>query len=166
MILFLFLMVICGCSGSTSGGMKTVRALVLAKNTLNEFRRLVNPQAIIPIRLNGKALSFNIVQRLLAFSFLYIFIIFFSWGVFVIAGMPVIEACIKAGANRFRPVLMTALTTMLALAPMAFFPGSSSRFTSPIGLVVFGGLASATLITLVFIPVLYSLFHGKERRSE
>jgi HAE1 family hydrophobic/amphiphilic exporter-1 len=78
-------------------------------------------------------------------------------------GMGVGEACIKAGANRFRPVLMTALTTMLGLAPMAFFPGSSSRITSPIGLVVFGGLASATFITLFFIPVLYSVFHGKER---
>jgi HAE1 family hydrophobic/amphiphilic exporter-1 len=58
---------------------------------------------------------------------------------------------------------MTALTTMLGLAPMAFFPGSSSRITSPIGLVVFGGLASATFITLFFIPVLYSLFHGKQK---
>jgi HAE1 family hydrophobic/amphiphilic exporter-1 len=74
-------------------------------------------------------------------------------------GKSVIEACLEAGGSRFRPVLMTALTTMLGLAPMAFFPGTSSRITSPIGLVVFGGLASATVITLVFIPVLYSLVH-------
>lgn len=91
-IVFLFLMVICGCSGSTSGGMKTVRALILAKNTFSEFGRLLNPHAIIPIRLNGSALSFEIVQRLLAFAFLYIFIIVFSWGVFVVAGVPFIEA--------------------------------------------------------------------------
>ena len=77
-------------------------------------------------------------------------------------GKSVMEACLEAGGNRFRPVLMTALTTMLGLAPMAFFPGSSSRITSPIGLVVFGGLASATVITLVFIPVLYSLVHNKK----
>jgi len=92
LILFLFLMMICGCSGSTSGGMKTVRALVLAKNTFGEFGRLLNPLAIIPIRLNGRALSFEVVQRLLAFAFLYIFIIVFSWGVFVLAGMPFVEA--------------------------------------------------------------------------
>ena len=91
-ILFLFLMIICGCSGSTSGGMKTVRALVLAKNTFGEFGRLLNPRAIIPIRLNGRVLSFEVVQRLLAFAFLYIFIIVFSWGVFVVAGMPFVEA--------------------------------------------------------------------------
>jgi len=92
LILFLFLMVVCGCSGSTSGGMKTVRALVLAKNTFGEFGRLLHPRAIIPIRLNGHALSFEVVQRLLAFAFLYIFIILFSWGVFVLAGVPFVEA--------------------------------------------------------------------------
>jgi len=91
-ILFLFLMVICGCSGSTSGGLKTVRALVLAKNTFNEFGRLLHPRAIIPIRLNDRALSFEVVQRLLAFAFLYIFIIVFSWGVLVLAGVPFAEA--------------------------------------------------------------------------
>ena len=92
LILFLILMVICGCSGSTSGGLKTVRALVLAKNIFGEFGRLLNPRAIIPIRLNSHALSFETVQRLLAFSFLYIFIIVFSWGIFILAGMPFVEA--------------------------------------------------------------------------
>jgi HAE1 family hydrophobic/amphiphilic exporter-1 len=80
-------------------------------------------------------------------------------------GMSVGEACLKAGANRFRPVLMTALTTMLALAPMAFFPGRSAAVSSPIGLAIFGGLTSATVITLIFIPVLYSLFHGKGKEQ-
>jgi HAE1 family hydrophobic/amphiphilic exporter-1 len=78
-------------------------------------------------------------------------------------GKGVMEACLEAGGSRFRPVLMTAMTTMLGLAPMAFFPGNSSEITSPIGLVVFGGLASATVITLIFIPVLYSLFHNKKK---
>jgi HAE1 family hydrophobic/amphiphilic exporter-1 len=81
-------------------------------------------------------------------------------------GMGVMEACLEAGADRFRPVVMTALTTMLALAPMAFFPGDSSMITAPIGLVVFGGLASATVITLVFIPVLYSLFYNKTKEKK
>ena len=83
-------------------------------------------------------------------------------------GAPLIEACLAAGASRFRPVLMTALTTMLGLAPMAFFPGKSSMMTAPIGLAVFGGLASATLITLFFIPVMYSLLNRdkKEYKNE
>ena len=80
-------------------------------------------------------------------------------------GMGVLDACLQAGSSRFRPVLMTALTTMLGLAPMAFFPGKSSMMTSPIGLAVFGGLASATLITLFFIPVLYSLVNKQEKEQ-
>jgi HAE1 family hydrophobic/amphiphilic exporter-1 len=78
-------------------------------------------------------------------------------------GMPLMKACLEAGSSRFRPVLMTALTTMLGLAPMAFFPGKSSMMTSPIGLAVFGGLASATIITLFFIPVMYSLINSEKK---
>jgi HAE1 family hydrophobic/amphiphilic exporter-1 len=83
-------------------------------------------------------------------------------------GMNVMDACLRAGVVRFRPVLMTALTTMLGLAPMAFFPGKSSGMTAPIGLAVFGGLASATLITLFFAPVMYSLINAnhKEIKNE
>ncbi|MHB9292527.1 putative hydrophobic/amphiphilic exporter-1 (mainly G- bacteria), HAE1 family [Hollandina sp. SP2] len=81
-------------------------------------------------------------------------------------GMSLMKACLEAGKSRFRPVLMTALTTMLGLAPMAFFPGKSSMMTAPIGLAVFGGLASATVITLFFIPVMYSLIHGNKKESK
>ena len=76
-------------------------------------------------------------------------------------GMPVKEACIKAGEARLRPVLMTALTTILGLIPLAFFPGQSAGFIQPIGLTVIGGLLSSTFITLFFIPVLYSVINGK-----
>ncbi|MCL2600236.1 MAG: efflux RND transporter permease subunit [Treponema sp.] len=79
-------------------------------------------------------------------------------------GMPVRQACLEAGAARLRPVLMTALTTILGLVPMAFFPGNSAGFIQPIGLTVIGGLVSSTFITLFFIPVLYSLIN--ERRTK
>ena len=92
LIILLLLMIVCGSSGSTSGGLKTVRALVLVKNTFSEFGRLLHPRAIIPIRLNGQALSYDVIQRLIAFTFLYLFLIIFSWGVFILAGMPFIEA--------------------------------------------------------------------------
>ena len=92
LIVFTFLMIFCGCAGSTSGGLKTVRGVVLAKNTISEFERLVHPRAIIPVRLNGVAVSFGVVQRLLAFVFLYIGIIFISWGVLTLAGIPFVDA--------------------------------------------------------------------------
>jgi HAE1 family hydrophobic/amphiphilic exporter-1 len=76
-------------------------------------------------------------------------------------GVPVIEACLEAGASRLRPVLMTALTTILGIVPMAFFPGASASMTQPIGIAIIGGLSSATFITLFFIPVLYSMINAK-----
>jgi trk system potassium uptake protein TrkH len=91
-IVFMFLMIICGCAGSTSGGMKTVRAVVMAKNTFGQFRQLLHPRAIIPVRLNGKALSFEVVQRLMAFTFLYILVIFVSWLILALSGMGLMEA--------------------------------------------------------------------------
>jgi trk system potassium uptake protein TrkH len=91
-LLLLFLMVFCGCAGSTSGGLKVIRGVVLAKNTVNEFNRLIHPRAVIPVRINGIALSFEVVQRLLAFIFLYIGIIFISWGVLTVIGVGFEEA--------------------------------------------------------------------------
>jgi HAE1 family hydrophobic/amphiphilic exporter-1 len=73
----------------------------------------------------------------------------------------VMDACIEAGETRLRPVLMTALTTILGVVPMAFFPGASATLTQPIGLAIIGGLTSATFITLFFIPVMYSIVNGK-----
>jgi HAE1 family hydrophobic/amphiphilic exporter-1 len=56
---------------------------------------------------------------------------------------------------------MTALTTILGIVPMAFFPTTAASMTQPIGLAICGGLTSATFITLFFIPVLYSLINAK-----
>ena len=81
-------------------------------------------------------------------------------------GTPIRQACFDAGESRFRPVLMTALTTILGLVPMAFFPGNSAGFIQPIGLTVIGGLLSSTFITLFFIPVLYSLLNEKRGKNK
>ena len=80
-------------------------------------------------------------------------------------GTPVRQACIEAGESRLRPVLMTALTTILGLVPLAFFPGNSAAFIQPIGLTVIGGLISSTFITLFFIPVLYSLINECRKKQ-
>jgi HAE1 family hydrophobic/amphiphilic exporter-1 len=81
-------------------------------------------------------------------------------------GIPVKQACIEAGESRLRPVLMTTLTTLLGMVPMAFFPGNSAAFIQPIGLTLIGGLTSSTFVTLFFIPVLYSLFNEKRGKQK
>lgn len=70
-----------------------------------------------------------------------------------------------AGRDRLRPVLMTSLTTILALIPLALGVGEGSETQAPLARVVIGGLLSATLITLIVIPVVYSLIHRKGRRA-
>jgi HAE1 family hydrophobic/amphiphilic exporter-1 len=57
---------------------------------------------------------------------------------------------------------MSTLTTILGMVPMAFFPGESSSMTQPIGLAIIGGLTSSTVITLFFIPVMYSLINRRQ----
>jgi HAE1 family hydrophobic/amphiphilic exporter-1 len=78
-------------------------------------------------------------------------------------GLGLKEACLEAGAARLRPVLMTTFTTILGLVPMAFFPGKSALMIQPIGLTVIGGLLSSTVITLFFIPVMYSLINQNRK---
>ncbi len=79
--------------------------------------------------------------------------------------MDVMSIVRKAGHNRLRPVLMTSMTTILALMPLAMGVGEGSETQAPMARVVIGGLLSATLITLVVIPVVYTLIHHSGRRS-
>ena len=76
-------------------------------------------------------------------------------------GMPLRGAIEEAGRRRLRPILMTALTTILGLLPLALGMGEGGDAQAPLARVVIGGLFSSTLITLVFVPVMYSIF---ERR--
>ena len=79
-------------------------------------------------------------------------------------GMELREAIEEAGRRRLRPILMTALTTMLGLMPLALGIGEGGEAQAPMARVVIGGLLSSTLITLVFVPVMYSLFEGRSAR--
>ncbi|WXR62313.1 efflux RND transporter permease subunit [Peptostreptococcaceae bacterium AGR-M142] len=68
------------------------------------------------------------------------------------------EAIIKAGFTRFRPILMTTMTTILGLLPLALGIGDGAATQAPMATVVIGGLLLSTLLTLAFIPVVYSIF--------
>lgn len=76
--------------------------------------------------------------------------------------IPVMEACFQAGVSRFRPVMMTTLTTILGMLPMCFATEGQSVMVQPIGIAVVGGLTSSTFVTLLIIPVLYSLVMKKK----
>lgn len=71
-MLFLLLLFTGGSTGSTSGGIKAVRHLVLGKNSLMEFKRQLHPSAIIPVRLNGKSVPKEVIQNVLAFIIIYL----------------------------------------------------------------------------------------------
>jgi HAE1 family hydrophobic/amphiphilic exporter-1 len=73
-------------------------------------------------------------------------------------GMALREAVEQAGRTRLRPIIMTTLTTILGLVPMALAIGEGSELQAPLARVVIGGLTASTLITLVFVPTLYTIF--------
>jgi HAE1 family hydrophobic/amphiphilic exporter-1 len=81
------------------------------------------------------------------------------------AGMATEAALAEAGRRRLRPVLMTTLTTILALLPLAFGVGEGADAQAPLARAVVGGLSVSTLITLVLIPAVYSLFHPASTRQ-
>jgi len=75
------------------------------------------------------------------------------------------EAVLEGASTRLRPILMSSLTTILGVAPLAFRAGQGSEIYAPLGMAVFGGLITSSLITLVLIPLLYyRLEKSRERR--
>ncbi|MGA9418530.1 MAG: efflux RND transporter permease subunit, partial [Candidatus Cybelea sp.] len=80
-------------------------------------------------------------------------------------GHEVDDALMLAGRERLRPILMTALAAIGGLLPLAFGIGAGAAMERPLAIAVVGGLSTATLFTLVLIPVLYASFYSRERRS-
>ena len=81
-----------------------------------------------------------------------------------ILGDPV-QAALEAGFTRFRPVLMTALAMIIGMAPMALALGEGGEQNAPLGRAVIGGLVFATVATLMFVPVVFSLAHGTSQTA-
>jgi HAE1 family hydrophobic/amphiphilic exporter-1 len=81
-------------------------------------------------------------------------------------GLSVNQAVITAGKSRLRPVLMTSLTTILGMIPLAVGSGEGSEIWKPMGIAVVGGLTFSTLLTLVVIPAIYSAFGNSQLKRE
>lgn len=81
-------------------------------------------------------------------------------------GYKLYEAIQEAGRSRLRPVLMTSLTTILGMVPMATSNGMGREAYSPLGITMIGGLLVSTLITLLLVPTIYAIFHDRERKVE
>ncbi len=76
-----------------------------------------------------------------------------------------IAAALESGATRFRPVIMTALAMIIGMIPMALGLGDGGEQNAPLGRAVIGGLSCATVATLVFVPAVFALLHGRRKQN-
>jgi multidrug efflux pump subunit AcrB len=157
-------------------------AIVIAYAVMVFFMRsFLNPLIImvsLPLAFIGVFLSLLITGRPLGISslmgILMLVGIVLTNAIVLIAlveqsrkqGMSTYDALIEGGRTRLRPILMTALTTMLALFPLALGLEESTLLAAELGTVVIGGLFTSTLLTLLVIPVIYSLVDGLRHRKE
>ena len=76
-------------------------------------------------------------------------------------GLTAFDAAMEAGYTRMRPVIMTALAMIIGMVPMALGLGEGGEQNAPLGRAVIGGLIFATVATLLFVPVIFSMIHGR-----
>ena len=81
-------------------------------------------------------------------------------------GLSINQAVIEAGKSRLRPVLMTSITTILGMLPLAIGVGEGAETWQPMGIAIIGGLTVSMLLTLIVIPVLYSVFGSREFKKQ
>jgi HAE1 family hydrophobic/amphiphilic exporter-1 len=79
-------------------------------------------------------------------------------------GIPRVEAIKQAGQQRIRPILMTKLTTILAMLPLTFGFGDSASLRAPMAIAVIGGLLTSTVMSLIVIPCVYDVIDGLKDR--
>jgi HAE1 family hydrophobic/amphiphilic exporter-1 len=80
-------------------------------------------------------------------------------------GYSMLEAVTQGGKDRLRPVLMTTITTLVGLLPLAISRGEGSETWQPLGITMIGGLTVSTLITMLFVPTLYAVFESRFRNN-
>lgn len=158
----------------SSLGLALILSIIIVYMILaSQFESLIHPFTVmlsVPFALSGGFLGLFITGKSLSVPALI--------GVIMLSGIVVNNAIVlidyiiqlrgrgldrskaiqEAGKSRFRPILMTTLTTVLGLIPIALGIGEGSETQSPMAVVVIGGLTLSTLLTLGFIPVMYTLF--------
>jgi multidrug efflux pump subunit AcrB len=82
------------------------------------------------------------------------------------SGMELVEAIVEGAKTRLRPILMTAFATIFALLPLALSASSSELISKGLAVTVIGGLTTSTLLTLIFVPVLYAIFRKRNKERE
>jgi hydrophobe/amphiphile efflux-1 (HAE1) family protein len=138
----------------------------------SQFNSFVQPFAImlsLPFSISGAALGllvFNKLFDMTAFIGLIMLMGLVTKNSILLVdytnilrkrGMKRSEAIVEAGSTRLRPILMTTLAMILGMTPVAFSIGASSDFRAPIGVTIIGGLITSTMLTLVIVPVVYSI---------
>jgi multidrug efflux pump subunit AcrB len=79
--------------------------------------------------------------------------------------MAPLEAAVTAGYTRLRPIIMTAFAMIIGMLPMALGLGEGGEQNAPLARAVIGGLSVATFATLFFVPLMFSLIHGRDARK-
>ena len=81
-------------------------------------------------------------------------------------GFSMMDSVTLAGKDRLRPVLMTTITTLVGLLPLAISRGEGSETWQPLGIAMIGGLSVSTLITMLFVPTLYAIFEARLKANK
>ncbi|MBU5335590.1 efflux RND transporter permease subunit [Intestinibacter bartlettii] len=145
-----------------------------------QFQSLLSPFIVmftIPLAFTGGLLALLITGQVLSVTSMLGFLVLA--GIVVNNGIVFVDyvnqlrldgadkedALIEAGRTRIRPILMTAMTTILAMSTMALGVGMGSELSQGLSIVTIGGLLYATLLTLFVVPILYDILHRKEIRQ-
>jgi len=124
------------------GAMGAVFTLMLAGQTVNIIS-LIGMVALLGISVNDAIVKVSTIRRLRG------------------EGMPGREAILEASRLRFRPILMTTLSTVLAMVPMAIGIGTGEQIQRPLAITILGGLTIATALTLFLTPAAYEICHRR-----
>ena len=114
------MMIMGACAGSTSGGAKIDRFVILYKFLKNEFYKMMHPNAVTTVRINGKGTSYQIVEKVLAFLFLYLIVIVAGGVILILFGMPLMDGffcSLSAVSNTGLGTDTTGLNGNFAMVP-------------------------------------------------
>jgi len=143
------------------------------------FRNLIDPLLVVlslPLALVGAILSLLFSQSdfgmIAVIGIILLFGIANKNAILIVdyinqsreQGLPLQAAILEACPIRLRPILMTTASTVLGMLPIALGFGAGSELRAPMAIAVMGGLVTSTLLSLIFVPVAYSLSHGLRKQ--